>query len=284
MTVIVPDPARLSAAAASRLAREARARPSTEMRRVRHAPLGRCMYCLATAGAGLALTEEHLLPRALGGRLTLRDAVCEPCRRITGRLEQLTLAREFAVPKTLLALRRRRARGKGPGRLPAVALEGDGADALTWSAASFPRSFSLPAFEPAGLLAGVHRGTSPRVDFVACTLNLGAPSSQATAAAPSLPDPRAYACSIAKWAYGLAVAERGLDGCDARAMRDLLLGHRDDVFAFVGTPWPRQPASRAWLHDMTLREHDGWLVATLALFASAGMTPYEVVIGSLLAR
>ena len=95
------------------------------MRLVRHAPLGRCLYCLVAGGSGVPLTEEHLIPRALGGRLTLRDAVCEPCRRITGRLEQATLDREFLVPKTLLALKRRRARGKGPSRLPPITLAGD---------------------------------------------------------------------------------------------------------------------------------------------------------------
>jgi hypothetical protein len=262
--------------------RDAHARPSTDMRRARHAPLGRCMYCLAAGSSRVLLTEEHLVPRALGGRLTLREAVCEPCRRITGRLEQLTLEREFAVPKTLLALKRRRARAKGPSLLPAVILEGHGGEPATLAAEAFPRGFSLPAFEPAGLLANTDRGAAPpRIDFVSCALNLGTPLRHAVAAAPPLPDPRAYAHSIAKWAYALAVAERGLQACDTQAMRDLMLGRRDDAFAFVGTPSPRVPASRRWLHDAALHERDGWLVATLALFASAGMTPYEVVVGRL---
>lgn len=265
----------------TRDARDARGRPSTQMRRLRPAPLGRCMYCLAPGGPGVVLTEEHLVPRALGGRLTLRDAVCEPCRRITGLREQSTLDREFAVPKTLLALKRRRARAKGPNRLPSVALEGDDCPAsATLSADAFPRTFSLPVFEPAGLLAGIDRtATLPRFDFVACNLNLGTPVRATVAAAPSLPDPAAYARSIAKWAWALCVAERGLDCCDAQPIRDLLLGRRDDVFAFVGTPADRAPASREWLHDVAFHERDGWLVATLALFASAGMLPYEVVIG-----
>ncbi|HEY9025883.1 MAG TPA: hypothetical protein VIP05_16395, partial [Burkholderiaceae bacterium] len=120
---------------------------------------------------------------------------------------------------------------------------------------------------------------TPPIDFVACTLNLGTPRRHAVAAAPAMPDPHAYAHSIAKWACTLAVAERGLDCCDLQPMRDLMLGRRNDVFAFVGTPSARVQASREWLHDVELHERDGWLVATLALFASAGMTPYEVVIG-----
>ena len=249
------------------------------MRPARYTPLGRCLYCLAT---GVPLTEEHLIPRALGGRLTLRDAVCEPCRRATGRLEQLTLDREFAVPKTLLALKRRRARGNGPSRLPPVVLPGDDVAVTTLTADTFPRSFSLPAFEPAGLLAGVARAAEPpRIEFVDCTLNLGTPTRHHAAAPLSLPDPHAYAWTIAKWAYALAVAERGIAGFDTQPMRDLMLGRRSDVFAFVGTPLPRAYASREWLHDFAVREDRPWLTVTLALFASAAMTPYEVVVGRL---
>jgi hypothetical protein len=247
------------------------------MRLVRHAPLDRCMYCLAGA---VPRTEEHLIQRALGGRLTLPDAVCEPCRRLTGRFEQATLDREFVVPKTLLALRRRRARGKGPGRLPPVVLAGADSASAAASPERFPRRFSLPAFAPAGLLAGTEGTSRPRhADFVDCMLNLGTPIGNAVAAATPLADPAAYATSIAKWAYALAVAERGLDCCDTLAMRDLLLGRRDDAFAFVGTPAPRATASREWLHDVTVRESGPLLTVTLALFASAGMTPYEVVVG-----
>lgn len=270
---------------ATALARVTRERPSTDMRRLRPAPLGRCMYCLARGGPGVILTEEHLVPRALGGHLTLRDAVCEPCRRLTGLREQQTLDREFAVPKTLLALKRRRARAKGPSRLPPVVLEGGDATPATLTEQTFPRTFALPAFERAGLLAGVARTTTPpRVDFVACMLALGTPTRATVAAAPPLPDPAAYAHSIAKWAYALAIAERGLDCCDTEPIRDLMRGRRDDAFAFVGSAPDRALASREWLHDVALHERDGWLVATLALFASAGMAPYEVVIGRMFRR
>jgi hypothetical protein len=245
------------------------------MRPLRSAPLPCCMYCLAT---GVPRTEEHLVPRALGGRLTLRDAVCEPCRRLTGRLEQATLDREFVVPKTLLALKRRRARASGPSRLPSVEVLGDAA-ATPLTPDTFPRGFSLPAFCPAGLLDERDDDAVSPVDFIACHLRLGTPTRQSIAAPMALADPHAYAHSIAKWAYALAVAERGLDCCDTQAIRALIRRERDDAFAFVGTPRPRARASRAWLHDFALREDGPWLTVTLALFASAGMTPYEVVIG-----
>ncbi len=248
------------------------------MRLVRHAPLRRCMYCLA---AGVPLSEEHLIPRSLGGSATLRDAVCEPCRVFTGRLEQATLEREFAVPKTLLALKRRRARAKGPARLPPVALAGDAAGTpLALDEGSYPRRFSLPLFDEAGLLAGVDRAdAAPHVTFAPCHLRLGIPTRDHVAAPPALPDPPAYALSIAKWAYAMAVATDGLDACDMTAMRDLLAGRRHDVFNFVGTAHPRRAAAREWLHGATAGDNGPWRTMVLALLGSAGLPPYEVVVG-----
>lgn len=252
-------------------------RPSTAMAPGRHAPLGRCMYCLAS---GVKLTEEHLIPKALGGRRTLRDAVCEPCRARTGRLEQATLDRDFVVPKTLLALKRRRARKSGPRRLPSP--PSAGVDDAPLDAGRYPRTFTLPMFPPPGLLAGEDRTAAPvRIDDVTCRLDLGTPRDEAAPARRALADPRAYGYAIAKWAYGLAVAERGLACCDTRAIRALLAGERRDVFNFVGGREPAGVADRTRLHGVALREHDGWLVATLDVLGSAGMPPYEVVIGTL---
>ena len=252
----------------------------------RYAPLGRCMYCLAT---GVRLTEEHLIPKSLGGRLTLRDAVCEPCRVRTGSLEQLTLDRDFAIPKTLLAMKRRRARKKGPRRLPAFDAPADAAAsslaaeaAASPSAACYPRTFTLPAFARAGLLAAEDRATTPpRIDFVVCRLQIGTVRNEIAAPRRMLADPFAFGYSIAKWAYGLAVAERGLACCDTRAIRQLLSGERCDVFNFVGSCEASEPGQRGSLHSVTLRERDGWLAVLVHVLGSAGMRPYEVAIGRL---
>jgi hypothetical protein len=248
------------------------------MRPLRHAPLGRCLYCLAT---GVPLTEEHLIPRALGGRATLRDAVCEPCRRYTGRFEQVTLDREFAVPKTLLALKRRRARGKGPERMPSVVLEAGAVATSTLTPDTFPRGFSLPMFESAGLLSSVDRAsTLPCIEFSSCHLRLGTPRVHHVAAPPALPEPHAYAYAIAKWAYGMAVAKEGFDACDMHAIRDLLAGRRGDVFNFVGSARPGGAAGSAGLHSATIQTHGAWRTVVLHLLSSAGLSPYEIVIGA----
>ena len=46
--------------------------------------IGRCIYCDTTTGP---LTDEHVVPLALGGKMVLKKSVCEPCRVITSRCE-----------------------------------------------------------------------------------------------------------------------------------------------------------------------------------------------------
>ena len=77
------------------------------------------------------------------------------------------------------------------------------------------------------------------------------------------------------------MADRGLHSCDTQALRDSMLGRRDDVFlAFVGTPSPRATASGEWLHEASVRENGPWLTVTLALLfalAWAWTLSFEVV-------
>ena len=46
---------------------------------------GHCIYCGAT---GTRLTDEHVVPYALGGKHLIDKASCDKCQKITGRIEQ----------------------------------------------------------------------------------------------------------------------------------------------------------------------------------------------------
>ena len=49
----------------------------------RYPAVGRCIYCGSAAG----LTEEHIVPYALGGRWVLPESSCKACSKITGKFE-----------------------------------------------------------------------------------------------------------------------------------------------------------------------------------------------------
>lgn len=50
--------------------------------------IGACIYCGATQGR---LTEEHIVPKGLGGTLVLPDSSCDPCAKLTSQFEMRVL-------------------------------------------------------------------------------------------------------------------------------------------------------------------------------------------------
>lgn len=54
----------------------------------RFKPVGACIYCGATQGR---LTEEHIVPKGLGGTLVLPDSSCDPCAKLTSQFEMKVL-------------------------------------------------------------------------------------------------------------------------------------------------------------------------------------------------
>ena len=55
---------------------------------VRSTPAGACIYCGATEGR---LTDEHVVPKGLGGTLVLPQASCDDCARLTSQFEMRVL-------------------------------------------------------------------------------------------------------------------------------------------------------------------------------------------------
>jgi HNH endonuclease len=51
-------------------------------------PVGRCIYCGTSTGE---LTDEHIIPLALGGNMVLPQASCRDCAKITGQIEGFNL-------------------------------------------------------------------------------------------------------------------------------------------------------------------------------------------------
>ncbi|MBL8552195.1 MAG: hypothetical protein JNJ73_19560 [Hyphomonadaceae bacterium] len=78
-----------------------------------YAPVGRCIYC----GAAEALSDEHIIPYGLGGRLVLPASSCAACAKITGAFEGTCLRTCFGPLRMLYDLPSRRKRER-PDTLP----------------------------------------------------------------------------------------------------------------------------------------------------------------------
>ncbi|WP_458137110.1 hypothetical protein [Methylomonas sp. YC3] len=89
----------------------------------------------------------------------------------------------------------------------------------------------------------------------------------------------AFSLTLAKIGYCYAIAERGYDSFESTEIRDLLLGYRDDVYNFVGSYGISEKPKINQLHWLSLVKIGKYLVARVHLFASCGITPYQVVLG-----
>jgi hypothetical protein len=72
---------------------------------------GRCIYCL-TPMPESKLTEEHVIPKGLGGTLVLLNGSCTTCQRNIHRIETHVIRRYFGITRELTGINSGRRRGK----------------------------------------------------------------------------------------------------------------------------------------------------------------------------
>ncbi|TIS86131.1 MAG: HNH endonuclease [Mesorhizobium sp.] len=252
---------------------------------------GRCVYCRTDMSGYAAdeVTDEHIIPRALNGTLVIRNGACAECARLSNKnYEAAALNSDLLVPRRLLELKASRRRGKNqsaPRPLPPVALGDCGVFDLDLAREDYPQFFSLVVFQPAGLLIGVDRGGDLQNPSFQ-SFNLGGKSRDSDVTTKHTMINGPFAMMLAKIAYCYATAKWGESFFDAKDIRDLLLGRRNDVYNFVGNTESPERLTTRILHGLYVRHRGEWLTVLVHLFASCHDTkdssdchPYEVVVG-----
>jgi hypothetical protein len=203
--------------------------------------IGRCIYC-GTAEA--KLSEEHVTPFGLGGKLTLLDASCTGCGVITSRFERVVLRNMFFAARAAMASptrrqdereRRQRIHVERNGKIEEV--EAHWQD--QW------KLIELPIFRPPAHIDGRPYGGG--IEVVSKDtfelLERGDDVARRHDAERLVPPdyrPEDFARFIAKMGYGYAVAAYGLNlfldgiGRPSSYVLPALLGDRDDIGRWVG--------------------------------------------------
>ncbi len=124
----------------------------TRMNRNQRFPtLGRCIYC-GTPGDDASLTEEHIIPKGIGGRLIFDRASCRACQDKTGAFEGHALdlyrpvRRQLGFPESKSGRKHRRQHG-----MERFILEVDGRRVKVPSD-EFPALMITIAFPPPAIL------------------------------------------------------------------------------------------------------------------------------------
>jgi hypothetical protein len=223
-------------------------------------PVGTCIYCGKTAPSPLTL--EHILPQGLGGGLILPKSSCEPCRKITQKIEE-TCLRNILLPYRL--------------RVGLVQHLHEISDAAKRS----DDDLILPVLRH---MPGIIAGRPP-----------GAPISHYFYLATNNPNPRTpktydlfgYFRMIAKIAHAFTVSQIGIDGFDP-ALPQIIIGNAVQLTSYlIGAANDEVPTrSNALSHQLGLGVitwgNDYLACVRMRLFAFHDRSPaYNVIAGPL---
>ncbi|MCM2475709.1 HNH endonuclease [Rhizobium sp. CG5] len=258
---------------------------STTLISKRYPSPGECIFC----GSKANLTDEHIVPRALSGsgELVFEAASCTICNGYANRTyEQKAWENDFVGVRHMLELKQSKRRRFSERRMPKVAYNAPSVDISqetdfrhTLPAEHYPPLYQYVVHGPAGVLVGEDKSLGVR-SLRLGLLHLGKKNITPVRVAISMPMIMGISeMVVAKMAYCYALAERGLDVFDTTELLDLLMGRRDDVFNYVGSPVEDEPLAMLQLHKFYFRKRGDLNTVIVHLFASFGGPKHEVVIG-----
>ena len=246
--------------------------------------IGFCIYCGSTAPP---LTREHVMPRGLGGNvppgdsseaMVLKKATCEPCRRITQRIEERCLLDMFGPARKRLGLNRK---DRDTGQHEASIDRADGtSETMDVDYAHIPGALVLPSYRMASLFLKEGEWRGPDLKML-ITRPAKFPSDDITRIGVTLKcDIPLFARLLAKIAFGVAVHQIGLDSF-IPTIRPLILDDDEDYRKHVGGFCEEipEPEKSDKLHTIKIRFHDGLVCADVQLFHEYGGPINYVILG-----
>lgn len=230
---------------------------------------GRCIYC-GSSGADGGLTDEHVLPYALGGKTIIEDASCKRCQRLIDPVDRHLGRAVFGNFRIHANVQTRRP-SERPDKLPAQFTVGDKEVALDLPIADHPYSLAMPIWGDAGFFRGVSVD-SPFPERYAHLYHYAPDNLRETLGVAESEDFKVwsqgnfnahlFARSIAKIAYCHTVITYGLDGFRPLVLPAIILGQFTGVPYFVGAPLmiPPPPNPKGQRHLIQHAHLDGYRV------------------------
>ncbi len=261
---------------------------------VRFPPAGRCIYCGTTDSQ---LSDEHIVPFGLAGNaLVLPNSSCALCAKVTAKIENDVLRKQFLELRTALKIPTRNKKDRPTEFDLSMHFSKDGdsfGDASSQIEAMLPEEFPWQCLglmmDRAGFLLGVPRFQPLSWDF--WSIGNAAPKVplagyRAVAMRAGKINPYTFARFLAKIGHSYACAHYGRDAFEPMLL-DLIYGKTDGAFRhWIGGDLTVQPPMPGKLHyvSATQVERGGstYIVARMQLFRMLGTPAYHAVVGRLL--
>ncbi len=250
------------------------------LERNRH--IGSCIYCGATEN----LTDEHVIPLALGGRLLLLHGSCVNCNKVTSRFERDVLRTELLLPRTTEGMPTRRP-SERPAEFQFEVVKHGHREVIRIPADECPTLFAMLLFRRPRHIEEYEyeSGISVFGSTLHCSEGaklherLGVSSITVTGTFEGT----SFGRMLAKIAYGIVVFHYGVDALKECYVLPCILGRRTDVGYWVGNSDQdvRNHPREELVHRVELGTKNGEVHALLRLFAHLQTPEYHVVVGKL---
>jgi hypothetical protein len=247
--------------------------------------IGKCIYC----GSAGNLTNEHIVPRGLGGPWQLLNASCKECAKITSGFERDVVHEFFILVRTKLGLPTYHPQKRPDNFSFMVTIDGK-EETVNFPVSDCPTLFMMPQLEKPGYIRKDTQGKGMSVtgmslhgkenELRGLKAKHNVKSLSFTAELHT-----SFARVLAKIAYGMVVLQYGLDMIEEAYVLPCILGKKDDASQWVGCENPhKSPAllpREQHLHRIYILINKNEVGARIRLFASYQTPEYLVIVGRL---
>ncbi len=254
---------------------------------------GKCIYC----GKKEDLSDEHIIPYALGGNLILEKSSCPKCAAKTSGFELTCLRTMYGPLRLLYGLPTRRPQ-KRPKKLPLkVKFSPDETEhqIVMMDQEKYPFIITFPYFEKLGIINGdqIHqsggpkskrfwiKGASPYHSFHGLMRQLLYELKAYEVFPESKADVPAFCKLLAKIAHSFAVAEIGLSKFNSFLEPIIVEEQLSHCMHYIGSMGNNEPPENI-LHDLKVLELNNInaIFIKIRLLCKLGTPTYIVAVGT----
>ena len=244
--------------------------------------IGKCIYCGTTSD----LTDEHIIPHGLAGPWKLLKASCKECNKITSKFERDVLKNFLLLARTGLNLPTYHPKNR-PIEFEFAVKTGGVKRILKMPASESPTLFMMPSFELPGHISANPQRTTLLITAMSLhgkgDLREFEVKNKLESISYTAKMRTTFAQLLAKIAYGMVVAQKGIDAIDDVYVLPSILGKKDDIGRWVGCEngqkSPELLPRVKFFHTVDLLEVNKEIAAKIRLFASFQTPEYLVIVG-----
>lgn len=257
----------------------------------RYEPVGICIYCGKTTN----LSDEHIIPLGLGGRMVLPKSSCSLCSKKTSSFEMTCLRTMYGPLRQLYALPSRRKK-KQPQKLPLKVKykpQDDWTKVLV-DQVDYPFLVTFPYFPMPNLITGEQttdrrgaatnrlwiRGASAYEGFFDHLQRLTSELKVHSIMPESKAHIEEFCQMLAKVGHAYAVAELGYDKFKFLLLRHIVDKELSNCADFIGS-LDRDEAPSKDIHELSVYEdkRGNYIIVRMRFLAILGTPTYHVVVG-----